>query len=144
MNFQTVVMNISDLDQSLAFYRDVFGFIELSRRDQLVALYVTSNDRNQVIVLRELGTTGRTGGARHTGIRAIVLEVDSIDDVDRIAAALEVQGRLVAKRHGTTWTAAFGRDPDHIAVVAGCSLNAEPISLEAWAALDESLYAVGE
>jgi catechol 2,3-dioxygenase-like lactoylglutathione lyase family enzyme len=143
MNFQSVVINVADLDRSLDFYREVFGFALLSRKDQLAAVYAPGNERPQVIVFRSLGAS-RVGGARHVGIRALVLEVDSTEEVERIAVALEARQGLTSRRSGDTWTAVFGRDPDHIAIVAGTSLGSDPIPLEAWAKLDEALYAVGE
>lgn len=147
MNFQSVVMNVDDLDRSIDFYRDVYGFTLLARKDQLASIYAPGNDRPQVIVLRSVGTTSahRVIGAGHVGIRAVVLEVDTVDELERIAAALDQRGCLGA-RHGddATWAAVFGRDPDHIAVIAGTSLTDGPITLDAWADLDDALYSAGE
>ena len=144
MNFQSVVVYVADLDRSVEFYADVFGFTLLSRKDQLAVVYVEGTARSQVIVFRSLGPTGHVGGARHVGIRALILEVDTLAEVERIESELRKRAALVARHGAETWTAAFGRDPDRIAVVAGCSLTGEPVPLEAWAALDESLYALGE
>jgi lactoylglutathione lyase len=144
MNFQSVVVNVADLDRSIEFYRDVLGFTILTRKDQLAAVYAEGNDRAQVVVLRSLGSTGHVGGARHVGIRALILEVDALDELERIAVELQKRDALVSRHGADTWTAAFGRDPDRIAVVVGCSLTGAPIPIEAWAALDESLYALGE
>ncbi len=144
MHFQAVVMNVADLDRSIEFYGEVFGFTELSRKDQLAAMYAPGAEYPEVIILRALGTTGRAVGARHSGIRALVLEVGSVAEVERIGDALDQRGFLETRREGPTWTAAFGRDPDRTALVAGCSLTSDGISLEAWAALDEALYGLGE
>ena len=144
MNYQAVVINVADLDRSLDFYREVYGFTLLSRKDQLAAVYAPRSEIPQVIVFRLLGTAGRHGGARHVGIRAIVLEADSLDELQRIEAALEARQSLVTRHRGDTWTAVFGRDPDQNAVVVGTSLGPDVIPLDAWAQLDESLYAVGE
>jgi catechol 2,3-dioxygenase-like lactoylglutathione lyase family enzyme len=144
MNFQTLVVNVADLDKSLEFYRDILGFTELSRKDQLAAVYAAGNPRPQVIVLRALATTGRLGGARHTGIRSLVLEADSLEDLDRITAELDKRGFLESRRDTDTWTATFARDPDHTSVVIGTGVGSEPITLDAWAELDEGLYGVGE
>jgi catechol 2,3-dioxygenase-like lactoylglutathione lyase family enzyme len=145
MYFQSIVMNVADIDRSLEFYSEVFGFKLLSRKDQLAAIHAP-NDRPQVIVLRALGTySSRVGGARHVGMRALVLEVESLDELERIASDMDRRQCLVARRGGDTWKAAFGRDPDRIAVVAGCSLTPQQsITLEAWANLDVFLYGVGE
>jgi catechol 2,3-dioxygenase-like lactoylglutathione lyase family enzyme len=145
MNFQSVVMNVSNLDRSIEFYRDVFGFTVLSRRDQLAAVSAAGSERPQVIVLRAFGTSGRGVGARHIGIRALVLEVDSVTELEEIEQALDRRESLSRRlTDNTTWKAVVGYDPDRITVVAGSALGTGPISLEGWAALDESLYGLGE
>jgi catechol-2,3-dioxygenase len=76
MNFQGVVMNVADLNRSIEFYREVLGFTLLSHEEQLAAVSAPGSDRTQVIVLRALGSSPM-GGARHIGLRAFLLEVDS-------------------------------------------------------------------
>jgi len=145
MNFQSVVMNVSSLDRSIEFYRDVFGFTVLSRRDQLAAVSAPGNERPQVIVLRAFGTSGRGAGARHIGIRVLVLEVDSLTELEEIEQALNLRKSLFRKlTDDATWRAVVGYDPDRITVVAGSALGTGPISLEGWAALDDALYGLGE
>ncbi len=144
MNFQGVVVNVSDLDQSIDFYREVYGFTLLSRNDQLAAISAPGTDRPQVLVLRALGGSGRAG-ARHIGVRAVVLEVESVDALEQIEQALDKRGWLVGRiTDHATWTAVVGHDPDRIAIVTGSGLGIGPITLENWAALDESLYGLGE
>jgi catechol-2,3-dioxygenase len=144
MNFQSVVVNVSNLDRSIEFYRDVFGFTLLSRNDQLATISAPGTDRAQVLVLRALGSSGRVG-ARHTGLRAIVLEVESVAALEQIEQALNSRGSFVARiSHHTTWTAVVGHDPDRIAIVTGSGLGDDPITVESWAKLDESLYGLGE
>ncbi len=143
MNFQSG-MNVSDLDRSIEFSRDVFGFTVLSRRDQLVAVSAAGSERPQVIVLRAFGTSGRSGGARHIGIRALVLEVDSLTELSEIEQALDRRESLVRRlTDNASCKAVVGTDPDRITVV-GSALGAGPITHEGWAALDESLYRLGE
>jgi catechol 2,3-dioxygenase-like lactoylglutathione lyase family enzyme len=145
VNFQSLVINVSNLDRSIDFYCDVFAFTLLSRRDQLAAISAPGSEHPQVIVLRAFGTSGRGGGARHVGIRALVLEVDSVNELDEIERALE-QRQSLARRltDNTNWKAVVGYDPDRISLVAGASLGTGPITHESWADLDESLYGLGE
>jgi len=146
MIFQSVVMNVEDCDRSIEFYREVLGFSLFARKDQLAAMSAPQSDRVQVIVLRSVATSGaRRVGAGHVGIRAFVLEVDTLDELQRITEALEKRGSLVG-RHGDDgkWTSVFGRDPDQIAFVVGASLTNGPIEVESWAALHDALYALGE
>ena len=146
MYFQSIVMNVADLDRSLEFYDEVFGFKLLARQDQLAAVHARDSERPQVIVMRSLGTSSsRVGGAGHVGMRAFVLDCGSLNELERIAAELDRRKSLVTRRDGDTWTAAFGRDPDRTAVVVGCSLDPDrSITLAAWAQLDEFLYGVAE
>jgi catechol 2,3-dioxygenase-like lactoylglutathione lyase family enzyme len=146
MYFQSIVMNVADLDRSLEFYGEVFGFKLLARQDQLAAMHAPDSERPQVIVLRSLGTSStRVGGAGHVGMRAFVLDCGSRDELERIATELDRRQSLVLRRDGGNWTAAFGHDPDRTAVVAGCSLTpGQAITLESWAELNDFLYAVGE
>jgi catechol 2,3-dioxygenase-like lactoylglutathione lyase family enzyme len=146
MFFQSIVMNVADLDRSLEFYGEVFGFKLLARQDQLAAMHVPDSERPQVIVLRSLGTSStRVGGAGHVGMRAFVLDCGSRDELERIATELDRRQSLVVRRDGGSWTAAFGHDPDRTSVVAGCSLTpGQAITLESWAELNDFLYAVGE
>jgi catechol-2,3-dioxygenase len=143
MYFQSIVMNVADLDRSLEFYQEVYGFELLSRKDQLAAIHIPGTERPQLIILRAIGSA-RVLGARHIGMRALVTEVATLEELKQIEIALEKRNGFVSRRDGSSWTAVFGRDPDRIAVVAGCSLTGGPITLEAWASLDPSLYGVGE
>jgi catechol 2,3-dioxygenase-like lactoylglutathione lyase family enzyme len=144
MFFHSVVMNVADLDRSVNFYREIFGFSLVARQDQLAAMNAPDSERPQVIVLRAFGTSGRLGGARQIGMRALLLEVDSIDALEKIAGAMDQRGCLVGKREGPGWTAVVGHDPDRIAIVANASLGPGPITVEGWKALDEILYGLGE
>jgi catechol 2,3-dioxygenase-like lactoylglutathione lyase family enzyme len=145
MHFQSVVINVSDLDQSIDFYDDVFGFTLLSRRDQLAAISAAGSERPQVIILRAFGTSGRAGGARHIGMRALALEVDSAAELEAIEEALERRQSLGRRlTDNANWKAVVGYDPDRITVIAGTAMGTGPITDESWAALDESLYGVGE
>jgi catechol 2,3-dioxygenase-like lactoylglutathione lyase family enzyme len=146
MYFQSIVMNVADLDRSLEFYSEVFGFKLLARQDQLASIHAPESERAQVIVLRALATSSsRVSGAGHVGMRALVLECGSLSELERIATEMDRRKCLVARREGGTWTAAFGTDPDRIGVVAGCSLRPdEAITVDAWAELSDFLYGVGE
>jgi catechol 2,3-dioxygenase len=141
MNFQGVVMNVADLDRSIDFYRELLGFTVLSQEQQLAALCAPGSDQPQVIVLRALGTSPG-GGARHVGMRAFVLEVDSGDQLEQIAKDLDSRRLLVTRRDHSEWTAVVGRDPDGVAVVV--AWNQGGITADSWGTLDDFLYGVGE
>jgi catechol 2,3-dioxygenase len=141
MNFQGVVLNVADLKRSIDFYRDVLGFKVVSQEEQLAALGASGNDRNQVMVLREFGS-GPLAGARHVGLRAFIVEVESADRLERITGELDRRGRLVSRRDHSEWTAVVGRDPDEVAFVL--VLHSDGGTEDGWKVLDDFLYGVGE
>ncbi len=141
MNFQAVVVNVADINRSIDFYREVLGFTLLSQKEQLAAVTAPGSDRAQVIVLRALGRSP-VGGARHIGLRAFVLEVESADQLERIVSDLDTRKLLVSRREHSEWTAVVGRDPDGVAVVVACVPGG--VSEESWRTLDDLLYGIGE
>ncbi len=141
MNFQGVIVNVADLNRSIDFYRDVLGFKLLSKADQLAAVSAPGSDRAQVVVLRALGSSP-VGGARHVGLRAFVLEVETAHQLERIANELDSRGLLVSRRHHAEWTAVVGRDPDQVAVVVACVPGG--VTEDNWRTLDDLLYGIGE
>jgi catechol-2,3-dioxygenase len=143
MNFQGVVMNVADLNRSIDFYREVLDFTLLSQREQLAAVSAPGSDRTQVIVLRALGR-GPVGGAGHIGLQAFALEVESGDQLERIASELDSRRALVSRRDHSEWTAVVGRDPDGVAVVVACHAGGGRITEDSWRTLDEFLYGIGE
>jgi len=143
MNFQGVVMNVADLNRSMEFYREVLGFTLLSQEEQLAAMSAPGSDRAQIIVLREFGSSP-LGGARHIGLRAFVLAVESADRLERIARALDSRRDLVSRRDHSEWTAVVGRDPDGVAVVVAWHPGGGENAEDSWRALDDFIYGIGE
>lgn len=143
MNFQGVVMNVADLSRSMDFYREVLGFTLLTQNEELATIAAPRSDRPQVIVLRAFGSSPE-GGARHVGLRAFVLEVESPDQLEQIASELDSRGLLVSRRNQTEWSAVVGRDPDGVAVVVSCVSGGDAITEKSWRTLDDLLYGIGE
>lgn len=143
MNFQGVLLNVRDLNRSIEFYREVLGFTLLSQEEQLAAVSAPWNDQPQVIVLRALGSSP-VGGARHVGLRAFILEVESDDQLEQIVSNLDSRNLLVSRRDHSEWTAVVGRDPDGVAVVVAWHPGSGRISGDDWRTLDDFLYGIGE
>jgi hypothetical protein len=119
--------------------RDSSDFTLSSQKEQLAAVSAPGSDRTQVIVLRALGSSV-VGGAGHIGLRAFILEVESDDQLERIASQLDSRRLLITRRDQSEWTAVLGRDPDGVAVayVPG------RINEDRWRSLDDFLYGSGE
>jgi catechol-2,3-dioxygenase len=142
MIFQAVVLNVADLNRSIDFYREVLDFTLLSQKEQLAAVRAPGNDRTQVIVLRAIGS-GLVEGAGHIGLQALVLEVESEDQLKKIASELDSRRLLVSRRDHSEWTAVVGRDPDRVAVVVAWHPGGGRITDDSWTSLDDFLYGIG-
>lgn len=71
--------------------------------------------------------------------------MDSVTELEQIEQALDRRESLFRRlTDNVTCKAVVGYDPDRITVVACSALGTGPITHEAWAALDESLYGLGE
>ncbi len=143
MNFQGVIVNVTDLERSIDFYREVLDFTLLSQSDQLAAVNAPGSDGAQVLVLRAQGSSPMAG-ARHVGLRAFVLEVDSADQQERIAGELEARNALLTRHETGEWTAVVGRDPDGVAMVVTWQRGGTETAERSWGTLDDFLYGIGE
>ena len=143
MNFQGVVLNVSDLNRSIDFYREALGFKLLSQKEQLAAVSAPGSSQPQVIVLRGFGNSPARG-ARHIGLRAFILEVETTDELERIASELDSRKLLVSRRNHAEWIAVAGRDPDGVAIVVASHPGGGGITEDGWGTLDDFLYGIGE
>jgi lactoylglutathione lyase len=143
LNFQAVVINVADIDRSIDFYRDVLGFTLLSQEEQLAAVSAPGSDRAQIVVLRAIGSSPM-GGARHIGLRSFLMEVDSVDELERIARNLDSRKLLVNRREHSEWSAVVGHDPDRVAFAVAWHPGGPGSAAESWKALDDFLYGIGE
>lgn len=134
-------MNVSDLNRSIDFYREVLGFKLLSQKEQLAVVSAPGSDRAQVIVLRAFGSSPLSG-ARHIGLRTFVLEVQSADQLERIAGDLDALRVLVSRRDHKEWTAVVGHDPDQVTIVVAHVPGG--VTENSWSTLDDFLYGIGE
>jgi catechol-2,3-dioxygenase len=142
MNVEGVVINVADLSRS-GFYREVLGFAVLSQEDQLAAVSASGSGRTQIVVLRALGSSS-LGGARTVGLRALLLEVESTDELERIASDLDARRLLLGRRSHIDWSSEVARDPDGVGVAVSWHRDGGKNAEESWRTLDDALYGVGE
>jgi hypothetical protein len=72
------------------------------------------------------------------------LEVESADQLERIATDLDSRRLLVSRRDHSEWAAVVGRDPDGVAVVLAWHPGEGRITENDWRTLDGFLYGIGE
>ena len=92
-----VVFYVKDLQQSLAFYRDLVGFQEIGRIFNGKAAALTSGRTHHELLLIEVGDapappTGRRRGFYHVGIKV----GDSLEELRKAKEELEQAGVVIS------------------------------------------------
>ena len=109
------VLYVRDVERSLAFYRDVLGFrvqVEIPGRAVFLQAEGSTNDHD--LGLFEIGpaAAASTAGRSTVGLYHLAWEVDTLETLESVAAALSAAGALVGTSdHGTT-KSLYGKDPD--------------------------------
>ncbi|MCI3269595.1 VOC family protein [Streptomyces cylindrosporus] len=110
-------LNVTDLDRSLAFYRDVLGFVLVGEGKEEDRRYAFLGDGERLVLTLWQQASGGYDGAR-AGLHHLALEADSIDRVRQYEEALRAYGAdfayegVVAHREGAASGGIFFHDPD--------------------------------
>ena len=111
------VLFVADVQRSVAFYRDVLGFRRIESMAELPGaafLQAPGSTNDHDLGLFEIGpAAGPSQAGRSTvGLYHLAWEVDTLDELERVQAALVAAGALAgASDHGTT-KSLYGKDPD--------------------------------
>jgi catechol 2,3-dioxygenase-like lactoylglutathione lyase family enzyme len=88
-----IALGVRDVDRSAAFYKQVFGSVEIYRQDGFVQLQ-TPGTRDVLVLERDEARAGRAGGIAHFGFRLV-----DPADIERARQAVEAAGGTV-REHG--------------------------------------------
>lgn len=133
------VLYVRDADRTATFYEEVLGFRRLPMGDVIpgaVFLQAPGSTNDHDLGLFSIGSAAGPSGAGRTtvGLYHLAWEVDTLDELERIATLLSERGALVgASDHGTT-KAIYARDPDGIELEVSWLVPADLIDDEALAA----------
>jgi catechol-2,3-dioxygenase len=108
------VLYVRDLERSAAFYTDVLGFRRVMGFPGAAFLQAPASTNDHDLGLFEVGAdAGPSMAGRATvGLYHLAWEVETLADLERLAATLGRTGSLVgASDHGTT-KSLYARDPD--------------------------------
>jgi catechol-2,3-dioxygenase len=111
------VLYVRDVEQSVAFYRDVLGFDYIEGGDAMrgaAFLRAPGSTNDHDLGLFQLGpqAAASTAGRSSVGLYHLAWEVDTLGDLERLAGGLAAAGALVgASDHGTT-KSLYAQDPD--------------------------------
>ncbi|NYI05079.1 VOC family protein [Allostreptomyces psammosilenae] len=112
------VLYVSDLERSVAFYTDVLGFrrVDMTPDGFTGAAFLqaagSTNDHDLGLFAIGKDAAPSRAGRGAVGLYHLAWEVDTLEELERVAGALARAGALVgASDHGTT-KSLYGQDPD--------------------------------
>jgi catechol-2,3-dioxygenase len=109
------VLYVRDVARTVEFYRDLLDFrVKLELPGQAAFLQAPASQNDHDLGVFQIGSqAGPSGAGRSTvGLYHLAWEVDTLDELERIAGKLRDAGALVgASDHGTT-KALYAHDPD--------------------------------
>jgi len=114
------VLFVSDLKRSVAFYTDVLGFRMINmtpdRFKGAAFLQAPGSTNDHDLGLFEIGAGAgpSTAGRSTVGLYHLAWELDTLDELERLAVKLSEAGALAGSSdHGTT-KSLYAKDPDGI------------------------------
>ncbi|MFJ3338990.1 VOC family protein [Streptomyces sp. NPDC086766] len=111
-------LNVTDLDRSLAFYRDVLGFALLAEGKEDDRRYAYLGDGGDSPVLTLWQQAREPYGAERAGLHHLAFTADSAERLRAYESALRAHGvdfaheGVVAHREGSASGGVFFHDPD--------------------------------
>ncbi len=130
------VLYVRDAERSAAFYTEVLGFRKLDTGEGMrgaVFLQAPGSTNDHDIGLFSIGEQAAPSpaGTSSVGLYHLAWEVDTLDELERLAGALSRHGALVgASDHGTT-KSLYAKDPDGIEFEVAWIIPAELLDEEA-------------
>jgi catechol-2,3-dioxygenase len=111
------VLYVRDVARSVAFYRDALGFRPIAGMDGLTGaafLQAPGSTNDHDLGLFEIGPNAGPSPAGRTtvGLYHLAWEVDTLAELERIAAKLTELGALAGASDHSTTKALYARDPD--------------------------------
>jgi catechol-2,3-dioxygenase len=110
------VLYVRDAERSAEFYRTVLGFRVVNQMPGAYFLQAAGSTNDHDLGLFSIGNgAGPTSAGRsEVGLYHLAWEVDTLDELRRIAGALRDVGALVGASDHSTTKALYAKDPDGI------------------------------
>jgi catechol-2,3-dioxygenase len=109
------VLYVRDISRTLAFYRDLLDFrikFEIPGQAAFLQAPASQNDHDLGLFQIGAGAGPSLAGRSTVGLYHLAWEVDTLDELDRLAGKLRDAGALVGSSdHGAT-KALYAHDPD--------------------------------
>jgi catechol 2,3-dioxygenase-like lactoylglutathione lyase family enzyme len=110
------VLYVRDVERSVAFYADALGFRTVSAMPGAAFLQASGSTNDHDLGLFEIGSeaAASTAGRGTVGLYHLAWEVDTLDELERIARTLSDLGALHGASDHSTTKALYAKDPDGI------------------------------
>ena len=107
------VLYVRDLDRSVSFYKEAFGFEEVSRiRGAMSFLRAAGSDNHHDLGLARVGADAPSPSRGSVGLYHLAWEVPDVEDLVDARVTLANLGALTGESdHGAT-KSLYGKDPD--------------------------------
>ncbi len=115
-SLRSVLISVSDLDRSIAFYRDVMSIREL-RRDGQLAMLGSDVTGSLMFILREAPRAAVHSGQQSLGLRAFSCNVTSHVELERVEERLKALGAFRDREQigdAAKFEILRGYDPDRL------------------------------
>ncbi|WP_084955623.1 VOC family protein [Thermoactinospora rubra] len=108
------VLYVRDVERSVAFYQQMLGFRVVMSMPGAAFLQAEGSTNDHDLGLFEIGSqAGPSAAGRSTvGLYHLAWEVDTLEELERIAARLRESGALVGASDHSTTKALYAKDPD--------------------------------
>jgi catechol-2,3-dioxygenase len=109
------VLYVRDVARSASFYRDILGFetvTEIGGKAAFLRAAASHNDHDLGLFEVGAGAGPSLAGHGSVGLYHLAWEVDTLRDLETLAAKLAEAGALVGASDHSTTKSLYGRDPD--------------------------------
>ncbi|MEV0151274.1 MULTISPECIES: VOC family protein [unclassified Nonomuraea] len=108
------VLYVRDVERSVAFYREALGFEVVMGMRGAAFLQAPGSNNDHDLGLFEIGAGAAPSpaGRSSVGLYHLAWEVDTLDELERVAARLGEMGALVGASDHATTKALYAQDPD--------------------------------
>ncbi|MEU6739952.1 VOC family protein [Streptosporangium sandarakinum] len=108
------VLYVRDVERSVAFYREALGFEVVMGMRGAAFLQAPGSANDHDLGLFEVGAQAAPSpaGRSAVGLYHLAWEVDTLEELERIAARLTEMGALVGASDHSTTKALYAKDPD--------------------------------
>lgn len=108
------VLYVRDVERSVTFYREALGFKTVMGMPGAAFLQAPGSTNDHDLGLFQIGAQAgpSTAGRSAVGLYHLAWEVDTLDELERIAAKLSELGALAGASDHATTKALYAHDPD--------------------------------